>query len=379
MCYRSVVNKTYLNRGLSMKRVLTANLLPGMTLAENVYTYNNEQLILTEGTTLTDQSITKLEFYGIINVMVEDSITPIKDNVSYSDNSTLSYAQRLQQTNEFKQFKADFENASSRFENCINKIINGECDFNLIDFTDPIYNLLQQTCSPSNVFDMLHSLRQYDDATYIHCVNVSLISNVLGQWLKFSDEDLKLLTVAGLLHDVGKIMIPDQIITKPSKLTDYEYTIVQTHPMEGFKLLKNLNLDIHIKNAVLMHHERCDGSGYPLHLSADQIDPFAKIVAIADVYDAMTSARVYRGPLCPFVAISLFESEGLQKYDTKAIITFLTNIVNTYLLNRVRLNNGLEGDIVYINRDHLAKPTIRVGSKYIDLSQNPDLYIEAII
>ncbi|WP_026504133.1 HD-GYP domain-containing protein [Butyrivibrio sp. NC3005] len=362
-----------------MKRVLTANLLPGMTLAENVYTYNNEQLILTEGTTLTDQSITKLEFYGIINVMVEDSITPIKDNVSYSDNSTLSYAQRLQQTNEFKQFKADFENASSSFENCINKIINGECDFNLIDFTDPIYNLLQQTCSPSNVFDMLHSLRQYDDATYIHCVNVSLISNVLGQWLKFSDEDLKLLTVAGLLHDVGKIMIPDQIITKPSKLTDYEYTIVQTHPMEGFKLLKNLNLDIHIKNAVLMHHERCDGSGYPLHLSADQIDPFAKIVAIADVYDAMTSARVYRGPLCPFVAISLFESEGLQKYDTKAIITFLTNIVNTYLLNRVRLNNGLEGDIVYINRDHLAKPTIRVGSKYIDLSQNPDLYIEAII
>jgi putative nucleotidyltransferase with HDIG domain len=362
-----------------MKRVLTANLLPGMTLAENVYTYNNEQLILTEGTTLTDQSITKLEFYGIINVMVEDSITPIKDNVSYSDNSTLSYAQRLQQTNEFKQFKADFENASSSFENCINKIINGECDFNLIDFTDPIYNLLQQTCSPSNVFDMLHSLRQYDDATYIHCVNVSLISNVLGQWLKFSDEDLKLLTVAGLLHDVGKIMIPDQIITKPSKLTDYEYTIVQTHPMEGFKLLKNLNLDIHIKNAVLMHHKRCDGSGYPLHLSADQIDPFAKIVAIADVYDAMTSARVYRGPLCPFVAISLFESEGLQKYDTKAIITFLTNIVNTYLLNRVRLNNGLEGDIVYINRDHLAKPTIRVGSKYIDLSQNPDLYIEAII
>jgi hypothetical protein len=83
--------------------------------------------------------------------------------------------------------------------------------------------------------------------------------------------------------------------------------------------------------------------------------------------------------LCPFVAISLFESEGLQKYDTNAIMTFLSNIVNTYLLNRVRLNNRLEGDIVFINRNHLSRPTIRIGDKYIDLTQTPDLYIEEII
>ena len=154
---------------------------------------------------------------------------------------------------------------------------------------------------------------------------------------------------------------------------------MQTHPQEGYKILKNSDLDPHVKNAALMHHERCDGSGYPLHLQGPQIDPFAKIVAIADVYDAMTSARVYRGPLCPFVAISLFESEGLQKYDTNAIMTFLSNIVNTYLLNRVRLNNGLEGDIVFINRNHLSRPTIRIGEKYVDLTQTPDLYIEEII
>ena len=128
-----------------------------------------------------------------------------------------------------------------------------------------------------------------------------------------------------------------------------------------------------------MHHERCDGSGYPFHLTSTQIDPFAKIVAIADVYDAMTSARVYRGPLCPFVAISLFENEGLQKYDANAVMTFLFNIVNTYLLNRVRLSNGMEGDIVFINRDHLAKQTVRIGDRYIDLSISSDLYIKKII
>ena len=93
----------------------------------------------------------------------------------------------------------------------------------------------------------------------------------------------------------------------------------------------------------------------------------------------MTSARVYRDPLCPFIAIEMFESEGLQKYDTNAIMTFLQNIVNTYLLNEVRLNDGREGEIIFINRDHLSRPTIRIGSEYLDLSLYPDLHIEEII
>lgn len=362
-----------------MKRVMTANLLPGMVLAENVYTYNNDQLILPKGSVLNDKSIAKLEFYSTINVLIEESAEDGAEPSEPEEVQTLSYAQRLQQTSEFKQFKQDFENAAGDFEKNINDVINNNQPIDPVQLTAPIYGLIDTTNGPSNVFDMMHSLRQYDDATYAHCINVALISNVLGQWLKMSDEDTHLLTTAGLLHDIGKLVIPEKIITKPAKLTEYEYTIVQTHPQEGYKLLKDTPLDPRIKNAALMHHERCDGTGYPLHLKGNQIDPFARIVAIADVYDAMTSARVYRGPLCPFVAISLFESEGLQKYDTNAIMTFLTNVVNTYLLNRVRLNNGMEGDIVFINRDHLAKPTIRVSDRYVDLTQTPDLYIESII
>ncbi|WP_026506844.1 HD-GYP domain-containing protein [Butyrivibrio sp. MC2013] len=361
-----------------MKRVMTANLLPGMVLAENVYTYNNDQLILPKGSVLDDKSIAKLEFYSTINVLVEE---PINNEIPAESGSLgdLSYSQRLRQTAQFKQFKADFENAAGGFEKNINNVVKNNAPIDVNQLTSPVFELIETTNGPSNVFDMMHSLRQYDDATYTHCINVALISNILGQWLRMPEKEIRTLTTAGLLHDIGKLVIPEKIITKPARLTQYEYTIVQTHPQEGYKILKDTDLDNHIKNACLMHHERCDGTGYPLHLKAPQIDPYAKIVAIADVYDAMTSARVYRGPLCPFVAISLFENEGLQKYDTGAIMTFLTNIVNTYLLNRVRLNNGIEGDIVFINRDHLSKPTIRAGEKYIDLTQTPDLYIEAIV
>jgi HD-GYP domain-containing protein (c-di-GMP phosphodiesterase class II) len=128
-----------------------------------------------------------------------------------------------------------------------------------------------------------------------------------------------------------------------------------------------------------MHHERCDGSGYPLGLGEDRINKYAKIVAIADVYDAMTAARIYRGPLCPFKVISIFETEGLQKYDGKYILTFLEHIATTYMNNRVRLSNGKEGEVVFMNRNSLSKPMIKCGKTFIDLSKEPDIYIETFV
>ena len=198
-------------------------------------------------------------------------------------------------------------------------------------------------------------------------------------WLHFPQEDVELATLCGLLHDIGKLAIPDDIIKKPSKLTTEEYALIKTHTLEGYRVLKNYNINDHIKNAALMHHERCDGSGYPMGLKSNKIDKFARLVSIADVYDAMTSARIYRGPLCPFQVIDLFVSEGLQKYDAHYYLTFLNNVVTTYLLDRVRLSNGMEGDIIFINQADPAHPTIKCGNKFVDLSQERNLTIEAII
>ncbi|WP_026491534.1 HD-GYP domain-containing protein [Butyrivibrio sp. XPD2002] len=358
-----------------MKRLITKKLVPGMILSDNVYAHDNNQLILPKGCVLDNQAITKLSFYSVLNVLVED---PPEEMVSPQDNSR-SYAARLRQTEEFKEFKKDFEDCASKFKAGIGDLINDKEHFDIDSIISPIYDLVRKGNSSSNLFDMLHSLRTYDDATYVHCISVAMICNILGQWLKMSDDDIMILTEAGLLHDIGKLLIPNEIITKPSGLSSDEYSVVQTHPAQGYMILTDLDLSDHVKNAALMHHERCDGTGYPAHLKGPQIDFFAKCVSIADVYDAMTSARVYRDPLCPFIAIEMFESEGLQKYDTNAIMTFLQNIVNTYLLNRVRLNDGREGEIIFINRDHLSKPTIKIDNDYLDLSQHSNLYIEEIL
>jgi HD-GYP domain-containing protein (c-di-GMP phosphodiesterase class II) len=155
---------------------------------------------------------------------------------------------------------------------------------------------------------------------------------------------------------------------------------VKKHPQFGYELLKNLPLDEHIKLAALMHHERCDGSGYPNHLSSDDIDDCAMIVAIADVYDAMTAARPHRAPLCPFQVISNFEKDGLSQYRPKYILTFLEYIASTYQNNRVLLNNGQSANIVMINKNHLSAPIVQLDDQScINLQEHPDLFIKSIL
>ena len=151
------------------------------------------------------------------------------------------------------------------------------------------------------------------------------------------------------------------------------------HTIKGYNIIKDKDIDSRIVNTILMHHERCDGSGYPNGLTGNQIDDFAKIVAIADVYDAMTSARIYRGPLCPFEVIELFETEGYQKYDAHYLLTFLDGIVQTYIHNEVRLSNGQKGKIVMLNKNALTKPVIQSGKSFIDLSKHKEISILEIL
>lgn len=358
-----------------MSKINTSELVPGMILDSDVYNYN-DQLILPEGLRLTDKAIMKLAFYSILSVNIK--------KVSYEnppsfEQTESSYSQRLKSSPEFIKFKHEFEETVELMKVSINDMVERNVPLNTDTLLENALKLLNSNNGEINVFDMVHNMRQYDDLTYAHSLNVGLICYVFAGWLGMSDQDTKLALECGLLHDVGKLKIPEVIIKKPQKLTDNEFEVIKTHPIEGYKILQKYPVSDHIKNAALMHHERSDGSGYPLGLKGERIDKFARIVCISDVYEAMTSVRIYRGSLCPFQVIAAFESEGLQKYDTKMIMTFLENIVNTYILNRVRLSNGMEGDIIFINKQHLSRPTIKCGNQYIDLTKEPELTIEAIV
>ena len=263
-------------------------------------------------------------------------------------------------------------------ENINNFIANDE-DLNVDQLLDETLTLFGENSTTISMFDMLHNMRQIDDSTYAHSVNVALICRLIGKWKNFSDKDMDTLTLCGLLHDIGKSKIPNEIIGKPGKLTDSEYEEIKKHPVIGYNLVKNLDIDQRIKNAVLLHHERFDGKGYPLGLTGNEIDDFTSIVSIADVYDAMTANRCYRDGLCPFEVIAIFEKEGLTQFNPKYILTFLDHIANTYINNEVLLSDGSSGKIVLINKK-LTRPTIQLDNgNFVNLESRLDLYVQAII
>lgn len=358
-----------------MKRISTRNLVPGMVTAEDVFTYNN-QLILAKGLVLTDKAITKLEFYSVLSIRVEDEVVEVADEETEA--ATISYSQQIQKSPEFIEYKNNFENTVATFKGSLDSFLNGDMALDPEEMLTETLDLVTSAGKRVNIFSMIHNMRTYDDLTYSHSVNVALVCHVIAEWMHLSPEDVKIATLCGLLHDVGKIQIPIEIIKKPSKLTEQEFAIIKTHTVKGYNILKNCNIDDRVKTAALMHHERYDGTGYPLGLHGEKLNVFSQIVAVADVYEAMTSARIYRGPWCPFNVLDLFIQEGMQKYNAQILIPFMNNIASTYMGYRVKLNNNMEGEIVYINPENITRPMIRCGEQFIDMSQDRSLQIVAI-
>ncbi len=359
-----------------MKHLLTIELMPGMVIGEDVLT-SDYQLILAKDTVLTDDHITKLTLYEVLSVAIKDEVKLAPS--AATEDTTASYSSKLKKTQEFQEFKQNYEVEVESFKNVINSVVEKNAQLDVSSLVNNSLKMIADAKGHFSVLDMLQNMREYDDSTFAHCLNVALLCNVCAGWLGFTDEQIEMATACGLLHDIGKLLVPVEIVTKPGKLTDQEYTVIKRHPVEGYQLLKKQTVDAHICNSALMHHERCDGGGYPLGIKAEQIDPYAKLVAICDVYDAMTAARCYRGPMCPFKVVEIFEKEGLQKYDVNYVLVFLEHTVNSYINNRCRLSDGREGDIIFINKDHLSRPTILCDGKIVDLVKEHDLQIEAIL
>ena len=365
---------------MAKKVLFSFEVKPGMVIAEDLYNPAG-QLVLPAGFVLDEATISKLEYYTILEVPVDDTPAPVPKAEPEDDHNTdnFNYSEKLKNSAEFKQFKADYETSVKHLTNVLNEVASAG---KTID-TDTIYkdatHLINSSKNTIHIFDIIHNLRNYDDIISSHSQNVALISNILGQWLGIKEDDLKVLTTAGLLHDIGKLTIPQNILNKPGRLSDEEYALMKDHVKRGYQILKDQPIDIRIKEVCLLHHERCDGSGYPFKAEASRITPFAKIVAIADVYDAMTAKRSYRGAFCPFDVIQMFDEEGLNKYDPHYIMTFLNRITATYLHNNVRLNDGRIGEIVMINPMCLYRPMIQVDNEFIDLLKYPKLKIEAIV
>ncbi len=361
------------------KTQLTAMLKPGMIAAEDTYSDNNH-LIFKKGTPLTAELISKLRTYTVRSVKIvisdgNDQTIPMAEPATPVEQT---YFDRVKTTEEFKAFQQKFTNTLSAFENQLNDIVVKNSANAVEDMLQGLNALLTRSRNPLHLLDMIQCMRGFDDSTYAHSLNVSLICNVIGSWLHLSTKDMHILKTAGMLHDIGKLKIPHDIIKKPGRLTEEEFHMIQSHPAYGYEILKDKPLDNRIKLAAYQHHEKYNGKGYPNHLAGDQIDFFASIVTVADVYDAMTADRCYRKGICPFTVIATLAQEQ-DMYNPNVLYTFMQRTVEAYINTEVRLSNGEKGRVILLNKSVPSRPMVMTTQGLHDLAKESDLHITELL
>ena len=221
------------------------------------------------------------------------------------------------------------ENAIERMSQTFSSVEqSGQLDIKeLQDIADSI--MMDVIDRPENLLQ-LTDIRLHDKYTFAHSVNVAIISAMIGRLLKIPTEELSLLTLGGLLHDLGKIKISSEILNKNGRLNDEEFTAIKHHPEEGARRIREMadmlpNPEI-LARIAEEHHERLDGSGYPHNKRSDEIHSFSKIVAIADVYDALTSERSYKRPYTPSVTRNIMVNLSKGHFDESLIKLFFNNV-----------------------------------------------------
>ncbi|MEG0753751.1 MAG: HD-GYP domain-containing protein, partial [Angelakisella sp.] len=210
---------------------------------------------------------------------------------------------------------------------------------------------------------MLHivSIKAYDDYTYTHSMMVGLISVLIGVRLGLTEYRLNELAVCGLMHDLGKVDIPVNIINKPEKLNDDEYAIIRMHPESAVRRLRgNRACTPAVLQGIASHHEKYDGTGYPQGLSGERIPLYGRILALADVFDALTSKRSYRENWTPEQAIEYMMGLANIHFDFNLLNSFLSVIAAYPVGSIVRLSNGYTSVVIRNTPGMTLRPTVRV-------------------
>nr|WP_302328533.1 HD-GYP domain-containing protein [Salirhabdus salicampi] len=235
--------------------------------------------------------------------------------------------------------------------------------------------------SPEVIFSFYHYAEK-EQYFYHHAVTVGIICSFLGKQLNLSEGDQIQVGLAGYFSDCGMAKIEPNLLKKEKSFTIEELEIVKKHPVYSYRMIEHITaLKKEVKLAVLQHHERLDGSGYPFQMDQNQIHLYSKIVSVADVFHAMTCERSYKRKKSPFKVIEEMLHEEFGKLDLIVMQTLIKHLTNYSLGTKVKLSNSLLGEIVYIDSHAPTRPMVQLdyNKELVALGEHTDLYIEEIL
>ena len=348
-----------------MKAISVDKLQPGMELARTVV--NDEMVvILSENTLLTKAHITRLSFLNVPSVY-------IKDEYELSPN----YQSVMSLFNRGNAFASEYKEVLRE----VSSIIDATAKTGKIHVAKS-QELVKGSLAPmsrnSGAIDYLYSLNHMADDLYNHSMRVAILSGVIGKWLYKKPAQINNLILAGFLHDIGKTKFPPRLQSRRAEsLKNEDLETYMKHTMEGANILDDdSRIPACVKLAALQHHEAMDGSGFPLGSKGDDIHEYARIVAVADLYDNITTEREGFVRQTPFAAIARITEDMYTRLDPAICVTILKRIKDAFLGSAVMLSNGLTGTIVNYPSDFARHPLVRIDQEnIIDLNQYKDISI----
>lgn len=342
------------------KRIIKIkDLKPGMISGNEIIHKN--KILIAEGVIITPNMIDKLKnIYSLYEVEIYTTDKEVQELIK------------------LEEAKETVNKLTNNIENVFNS--TSVKSSNTLEVNKYAKELLENLKINNSIFKNIILHGSGEDCIFKHSVNVGALSYLLGKWLKFNEDKLQALVYSALLHDYGKTKINKDLLNKTTPLSKKERDIIRNHTVEAYNEIKEVPfIPKSALFSILMHHERCDGSGYPLGLKGDQIHEFAKIIAITDTFDALSSNRVYKNKKGPLEILKILKEESLSKLDFSITTKFLEGISNFYIGQEAILNTGDICKIIKFDFNHISSPLILCKDDFIELSKEHNLYITELL
>lgn len=351
-----------------MKDITKMELQPGMILGEDIINQGN--VVYPANTKVDAILIEKLNRYpSIICVTIKEDV----------DLATTHF-EKIRFNENFKAFEKAHAAALAKYKEAIYAFLSSG---NKIpdDFFFDLYHELDSLIPNGTILlDYLYNLiPNEDELTFTQSLNSALLAGTFADWLDMNAEAKKTMLLCGFYYDIGKLRLPYDLLWKPGRLTENEYAMIKQHPVIGYEIVQSVNLSRHVKNAVLMHHERMDGSGYPYQFSGSDIDIYARYVAIIDSYTAMASPRSYRSAFTPLQILGILE-QSMEKFDVELLLPLMSRIADAQIGTKILLNDDTQWEVLVIHPNKLSRPILRNDkNEVLDLLHHPELEIIKIV
>ncbi|WP_416149271.1 HD-GYP domain-containing protein [Salipaludibacillus sp. HK11] len=336
----------------------------GRSLADDVISESGH-FLLRKGIIITHWHFPILKNHNIQEITLEKQMEePIDEQTKHLFDQELS-----------EQYNTNLIEIKRLFQAALTKEVPS-----LQEFMVPFTPLLEKVLHGPDIFLGLRHIKGHDEYTYRHSINVGLMAATIGKILNLPYRTSLKLAEIGFIHDIGKMKVSLQVLNKEGPLTKEEFEEVKMHTIYGKEILQQMQgKDQTLMDGTLYHHERLDGSGYPLGLMRGNITFLTQIISVADTYDAMSSERVYQTKRSPFDALDELVKEVYRgKLNGEIVFPFVDHILRGYIGHEVELTDGRKGHIIQLFKEEINRPLIKIKSEFVNLREARHLHIKEV-